>query len=277
MNQMSPKAPDLSLSRCRAVALLVDGENLSHEYAGRMITATLRHLGQIAVQRVYGDTSRLNGWQSAPGFRAIHAYAGKNVTDMMLTVEAMELSFGGHVDGFALATRDRDFAPLAWSLRARGFPVLGLLPDGTGSEHLVQALGRVARLSAPALSAPLSLPEPRPPEQRSVMVPAQTVSAAAAPKPKAAPKHVPTPDPGPNPAPAAAQGPRLEPLIRALLISGPKSPQEFGAGMTQLKQPVPKPNSRWQSWLRANAPYVAITGSGSGTGSGTGTLFALKP
>lgn len=120
-----PPAPSFGQTRCKAVALLVDGENIAPTLAGRAIMAA-RRLGPVSILRVYGNAATLGDWLAAPGFRAIHAHAGKNVTDMLLTVEAMELSYAGLVDGFALASSDRDFAPLAQSLKARGFPVLGL-------------------------------------------------------------------------------------------------------------------------------------------------------
>ena len=125
---MFQSAPaDLVAPRCRAVALLVDGENLPPTLAGRAIMAA-RPLGALAILRVYGDAPHLGaGWRDH-GFQPILTHAGKNVTDMALTVAAMELSYGGTIDGFAIASRDRDFAPLAWSLKARGFPVWGLSP-----------------------------------------------------------------------------------------------------------------------------------------------------
>ncbi len=120
---LAPAPP--ALPRCRSTALLIDGENVPASAAGKAIIAA-RRLGPVSVLRVYGDARRLGGWLDAPGFRVVHAHAGKNVTDMLMTVEAMELSYGGSIDGFALASDDRDLTPLAQSLRARGFPVLGL-------------------------------------------------------------------------------------------------------------------------------------------------------
>ena len=114
---------------CRAAALLVDGENLPSRLSGRLMVEARRALGPLAVLRVYGNAGLLNGWAEAPGFRLIHAHSGKNIADMLLTVEAMELSYAGQVDGFAVATCDRDFAPLAWSLRSRGFPAVLLASE----------------------------------------------------------------------------------------------------------------------------------------------------
>ncbi len=115
-----------STQLCRAMALLIDGENIAAGSAAAALSAT-RRLGPISTARVYGDARTLGQWHEVPGLRIQHAYAGKNVTDMLLTVEAMELSHSGQIDGFALATNDRDFTPLAQSLRSRGFVVLALV------------------------------------------------------------------------------------------------------------------------------------------------------
>ena len=120
-----PLAAEIGLN-CRALALLIDGENLPAHLAPRALTAA-RQMGPVSVFRVYGDARKLGDWHDVPGARLVHAHAGKNVTDMLMTVEAMEISQAGVIDGFALATSDRDFTPLVQSLRARGFPVLGLL------------------------------------------------------------------------------------------------------------------------------------------------------
>lgn len=71
---------------CRAVALLVDGENVPCDFAGPLIAHARKTLGPITVLRVYGDATRLNGWREAAGYRLVHAHAGKNVADMLLTV-----------------------------------------------------------------------------------------------------------------------------------------------------------------------------------------------
>jgi uncharacterized protein (TIGR00288 family) len=250
MNQMTPAA-NPGLTRCRAVALLVDGENLSPDHAGQMITTTGREIGRIAVQRVYGDVTRLNGWLSAPGFRAMHAHAGKNVTDMLMTVEAMELSFGGQIDGFAIATRDRDFAPLAWSLRARGFPVLGLLPADASSAHLSRAFCQsvVLARNPPRAAAP-GVPQAPPDGLRETGLPDRV--AAAKPVPAT------LPDLG-----EATVSPELLKVIRAILAKGPMSTSAFGNALGQAGYTAMKGTQSWEAWFSRRPGLARFTGSGS--------------
>ena len=144
------------LRACRAVALLIDGQNLPATLAPSALTAA-RSLGPLAVRRVYGDARSLGAWHDVPGLRVQHAHAGKNVTDMLMTIEAMELAFDGQVDGFALASADRDFAPLAQALRARGFPVLALV-GGQAPAEFVESCTAMVRLTAPR-TPPAPVPE----------------------------------------------------------------------------------------------------------------------
>jgi uncharacterized protein (TIGR00288 family) len=270
MNQMSPAAPDLTLTRCRAVALLVDGDQFPVSLAGRAILAA-RQLGMLAVLRIYGNSDLSDGWRNL-GYHPIKVDAGKNVTDMTLTVATMELSYAGAVDGFMIATRDRDFLPLVRSLRERGFPVWGLsqapmpvhlqaaftnhvcLQPATRDGAAASATGSKVTLSPGQGAAPVLIPAP-----------------AAKPAPVAKPAAATQPKPASKPGPRAIDLISLEAAIRGALAAGPASPKDFGAQMTHQKLSVPKPNARWQSWLRANAPYVSITGSG------LKTRFALKP
>jgi len=106
-------------------ALLIDGENISSAYAGRIINQARKH-GQLAVRRVYGGVRRIPDWDAAPGFRMIHAGAGKNAADMMMAIDAVALSFEGHIAVFVLVSSDGDFSHLALHLRERGYTVIGL-------------------------------------------------------------------------------------------------------------------------------------------------------
>lgn len=153
MNQSTPLTSDLSFARCRAVALLVDGENVSPSQA-RPCLEIAGALGPVPVARVYGDARNIGKWLEQPGFRAVHAGTGRNLTDMLLTVEAMELAFSGNIDGFVLASNDGDFTPLVQALTARGFPVLGLVgPAASG-------LLRAAFTKVHVLPSPKTAPKP---------------------------------------------------------------------------------------------------------------------
>jgi hypothetical protein len=50
---------------------------------------------------------------------------GKSATDMRMTIDAMDLLFGGKVDGFGIMSSDSDLIQLAMRIRQDGIPVYG--------------------------------------------------------------------------------------------------------------------------------------------------------
>jgi hypothetical protein len=50
---------------------------------------------------------------------------GKSATDMKMTIDAMDLLYRGHIDGFGIMSSDSDFLPLAQRLREDALDVYG--------------------------------------------------------------------------------------------------------------------------------------------------------
>jgi NYN domain len=107
------------------VALLVDGDNLSHSHAGALIVKSAPH-GALTIKRVYGNMATHPGWQAAPGFRCIHSGTGKNASDLLLAIEATSLMLSQQADVLIIASSDGDFSHLAHHLTERGHQVIGL-------------------------------------------------------------------------------------------------------------------------------------------------------
>ena len=107
------------------VALLIDGENISSGFAGRIIIRAAKR-GCLNVKCVFGNVQVIPGWNNAPGFRVVHSGNGKNSADMLLAISAMELAHGDIVDSFVIASSDGDFSHLAHHLREKGFGVFGI-------------------------------------------------------------------------------------------------------------------------------------------------------
>ena len=124
MTDLSPLSV-LSVSKRPRVAVLVDGENIRAEHAGKIISKSLA-FGDLMVRRVYGNMGNLKKWQDAPGFRLIHSGSGKNATDILLAVEAMSLVLTKQVDAVVIVSSDRDFTHLATNLRESGHLVVGM-------------------------------------------------------------------------------------------------------------------------------------------------------
>ena len=159
--------PDRNLKEAN-IALLIDGDNASPDHLDQVLLV-LGELGAINVRRAYGNWAKpaLKGWGNITGLHSIlpvqqfDVVKGKSATDMRMTIDAMDLLFGGRVDGFGIMSSDSDFLPLAMRIKQDGLPVYGF---GTAKTPVSfqQACSRfydVAALSSgteEALDAPLA-------------------------------------------------------------------------------------------------------------------------
>lgn len=106
------------------VAILIDGDNISPGLAPE-IDAIGRRLGEVQLRRVYANATHCPGWTDVPGVRFVHAGAGKNAADILLSIEAIEFACMDGYETFLLASSDGDFTHLATRLRERGHSVVG--------------------------------------------------------------------------------------------------------------------------------------------------------
>jgi uncharacterized protein (TIGR00288 family) len=114
------------------IALLIDADNATPDHLDAVLTV-LAELGTVNIRRAYGNWSKagLKGWAEMTHRHAIEPHQqfdltkGKNATDMKMTIDAMDLLFGGRVDGFGIMSSDSDFMPLAMRIRQDGIPVYG--------------------------------------------------------------------------------------------------------------------------------------------------------
>jgi uncharacterized LabA/DUF88 family protein len=146
------------------VALLIDGDNLSHAHAGALIQKAAKH-GALTVKRVYGNMATHPGWDAAPGFRCIHSGKGKNATDLLLAVEAMALMLTRQADILMIASSDGDFSHLAQHLTEAGHRVIGT-GEAKAPDHFRKSCSAFVELSAlqavlaPLPTAAVKAPEP---------------------------------------------------------------------------------------------------------------------
>ena len=114
------------------IALLIDADNASHTGIDAVLTV-LAELGQVNVRRAYGNWTKpgLSKWDKIThrfGLQPIQQFdltKGKNATDMAMTIDAIDLLYGGKVDGFGIMSSDSDFTPLVTRLRQDGLLVYG--------------------------------------------------------------------------------------------------------------------------------------------------------
>ena len=116
----------------RRLAVLIDADNAQAAVIKELL-AEIARFGEATVKRIYGDFTAPT---SASWKKVLQTYAikpvqqfayttGKNATDSMLIIDAMDLLYTGKFDGFCLVTSDSDFTGLAMRLREEGLTVLG--------------------------------------------------------------------------------------------------------------------------------------------------------
>ena len=117
----------------KKIAVLIDSENTPISKL-HLIIEELSSFGQIIVKRAYGDfsTEQLKNWKTSLNELAIQAKqqfaytSGKNSTDSLMIIDAMDLLYSGKFDSFALVSSDSDFTSLATRLRESEIDVIGV-------------------------------------------------------------------------------------------------------------------------------------------------------
>lgn len=117
----------------RKLAVLIDSDNTQYSKL-HLIIEELSGFGQIIIKRAYGDFSSecLKNWKTPLNEMAIQprqqfAYTtGKNSTDSMMIIDAMDLLYTDRFDAFALVSSDSDFTCLATRLRESEVQVIGV-------------------------------------------------------------------------------------------------------------------------------------------------------
>ena len=115
------------------LALLIDVDNVSARYIERILSE-LSQYGKITVRRMYGDWSQtiLKRWLAVASRYSLtpvmqtNATPGKNASDIGLIIDAMDILFGGDVEGFCIVSSDGDFNRLATRIRESGKVVIGM-------------------------------------------------------------------------------------------------------------------------------------------------------
>lgn len=145
------------------LAVLIDADNTQPGIAEALL-AEIAKYGVASVKRVYGDWTlpNLKGWKDMLVKHAIQPMqqfantAGKNSTDSAMIIDAMDLLYSQHLQGFCLVTSDSDFTRLASRIREAGLTVYGFGERKT-PQSLVAACDKFIYLDVlrpPAAAAP---------------------------------------------------------------------------------------------------------------------------
>lgn len=114
-------------------AVLIDADNVSAKYI-KYIMDEVTNYGIATYKRIYGDWTKPNAsaWKEVlleNSVTPIQQYGytvGKNATDSAMIIDAMDILYSGHVDGYCIVSSDSDFTKLASRLRESGMIVVGM-------------------------------------------------------------------------------------------------------------------------------------------------------
>jgi uncharacterized LabA/DUF88 family protein len=152
------------------LAVLIDADNVPYSNIKGMLEEIAKY-GTPTFKRIYGDWTKptLSGWKTVLLENAItpvqqYSYtSGKNSSDSALIIDAMDILYTGHVDGFCIISSDSDFTRLATRLREAGKKVFGIGEKKTPYAFIaacnkfifIEILQKEVKEDAPLATAPI--------------------------------------------------------------------------------------------------------------------------
>ncbi len=133
------------------LAVLIDYENIGTQDHIRALMDEASGMGRTVVKLAFGDWSKVNNQNQVAlqslGIELIHhavTTAGKNASDIRLTVEAVKLMYSSPVEisTFLIVSSDSDFFPLVNFLRSNGKSVIVAGRRDVSSDLLVRSCDR---------------------------------------------------------------------------------------------------------------------------------------
>lgn len=135
----------------KRLAVLIDADNVSPAQVSE-IFKTVSTLGEPIVRRAYGMVNCFSvsgGWNVAQREYGIVSkpqvsnVSGKNVADIALVIDAMEMLYKSSVDGICIVSSDSDFTALAAKIREEGN-----MSSVSAARRPPRASGQPARVSS---------------------------------------------------------------------------------------------------------------------------------
>jgi len=114
------------------IALFIDCDNISHKSIEGIINELSKY-GVVNIRQAYGNWTKenLKNWQDKLlefAIKPIQQFdysKNKNATDILMTIDAIDLLHTKNIDTFAFATSDSDFTPVVMRVLAEGKKVYG--------------------------------------------------------------------------------------------------------------------------------------------------------
>jgi hypothetical protein len=127
----------------RRVAVLIDAENVSYKLIDEILDEVALH-GRATNKRIYGDftKSQMKGWNSVVNEYSLHQVTqisytnGKNSSDSVLIINAMDILYARNVESICIVSSDSDFTRLAMRIVESGLEVIGMGEEKTAESFI---------------------------------------------------------------------------------------------------------------------------------------------
>jgi len=117
----------------KKLAVLIDGENIAPKYV-ETILKEANAIGNVIYKRVYGNwtSNDLKSWKNIildnalQPIQQFNNVSGKGASDSALIIDAMDLLYKQHLNGFCIVSSDSDFTRLATRLKESEMYIVGM-------------------------------------------------------------------------------------------------------------------------------------------------------
>jgi len=114
------------------IALFIDSDNISHRALEGIINELSKY-GVVNIRQAYGNWTKdnLKNWEEKLlefAIKPIQQFdysKQKNATDILMTIDAIDMLHTKRIDAFAFATSDSDFTPVVMRVQQEGIKVFG--------------------------------------------------------------------------------------------------------------------------------------------------------
>ena len=114
------------------IALFIDSDNISHRALEGIINELSKY-GVVNIRQAYGNWTKdnLKNWEEKLlefAIKPIQQFdysKHKNATDILMTIDAIDMLHSKKIDAFAFATSDSDFTPVVMRVQQEGIKVFG--------------------------------------------------------------------------------------------------------------------------------------------------------
>lgn len=122
------------------IAVFIDAENISYKQI-ESVFKKIEDFGKISLKRVYGNFSAKTEYEdicTTFSLKTIHQFSvasGKNSSDILLAVDAMDCLYKNIYDCFVIVSSDSDFTALCQRIREEGIFLIGVGEKGKVTDY----------------------------------------------------------------------------------------------------------------------------------------------